>query len=108
MTLVEAMRCGVPVISTDCPLGPAEIVTDGVDGRLVPVGDAPALADAILDLIADDTLRHRMAEAALESAHRYDPAPIVARYDQLFATLRLGRAYRGVRRRLRRLRRLVR
>lgn len=108
MTLVEAMRCGVPVISTDCPLGPAEIVADGVDGRLVPVGDAPALADAILDLIADDTLRHRMAEAALESAHRYDPAPIVARYDQLFATLRLGRAYRGVRRRLRRLRRLVR
>jgi glycosyltransferase involved in cell wall biosynthesis len=103
MTLVEAMRCGVPVISTDCPLGPAEIVTDGVDGRLVPVGDAPALADAMLDLIADDDLRHRMAEAALDSARRYDPAPIAARYDRLFATLRLTRARRTWRRRLRRI-----
>lgn len=100
MTLVEAMRCGVPVISTDCPLGPAEIVTDGVDGRLVPVGDAPALADAILELIADDDLRHRMAGAALDSARRYDPVPIAARYDQLFAGLRLTRARRAWRRRI--------
>jgi glycosyltransferase involved in cell wall biosynthesis len=98
MTLVEAMRCGVPVISTDCPLGPAEIVTDGVDGRLVPVDDAPALADAILDLIADDALRHGMAAAALRSAHRYDPAPITTRYDHLFATLRMTRALRACRR----------
>jgi hypothetical protein len=81
------MRCGVPVISTDCPLGPAEIITEGVDGRLVPVGDARALAEAMLDLIVDEPLRRSMGEAALKNSHRYDPGPIVDRYEALFAEL---------------------
>ncbi|TQE33837.1 glycosyltransferase family 4 protein [Streptomyces ipomoeae] len=95
MTLVEAMRCGVPVVSTDCPLGPAEIITDGVDGRLVPVNDPHALADAILDLITNPDLRRTMGQAALTSAHRYDPTPIVARYETLFTELRLTRRKRN-------------
>ncbi|MFJ8821488.1 glycosyltransferase family 4 protein [Streptomyces sp. NPDC102467] len=95
MTLVEAMRCGVPVVSTDAPLGPAEIVTDGVDGRLVPVGDARALAEAMAGLIEDPATRKEMAAAALASAHRFDPAPIVARYDSLFMELRASRHRRA-------------
>ncbi|MFF6997958.1 glycosyltransferase family 4 protein [Streptomyces sp. NPDC008313] len=95
MTLVEAMRCGVPVISTDCPLGPREIVTDGVDGRLVPVGDARALADAMLDLAGDDTRRRAMGAAAARNAHRYDAAPTVARYELLFDQLRATRHQRA-------------
>ncbi|MFF6781744.1 glycosyltransferase [Streptomyces sp. NPDC012510] len=94
MTLVEAMRCGVPVVSTDCPLGPAEIITDGTDGRLVPVDDPHALADAILDLTADPDLRRAMGRAALASAHRYDPAPIVTEYERLFTDLRATRLRR--------------
>ncbi|BBC35670.1 hypothetical protein SGFS_069640 [Streptomyces graminofaciens] len=94
MTLVEAMRCGVPVVSTDCPLGPAEIITDGLNGRLVPTDDPHALAEAIHDLIIDDALRREMGRAALESAHRYDPAPIIARYESLITDLRSTRLSR--------------
>ncbi|MFJ9125896.1 glycosyltransferase family 4 protein [Streptomyces sp. NPDC102340] len=95
MTLVEAMRCGVPVVSTDAPLGPAEIITDGVDGRLVPVGNASALAESVMDLIEDEPARRRMGTAALASAHRYDPEPIVARYESLFADLHASRHRRA-------------
>ncbi|MEU9183899.1 glycosyltransferase family 4 protein [Streptomyces sp. NPDC048484] len=95
MTLVEAMRCGVPVISTDCPLGPAEIITEGVDGRLVPVGDSRALAEAMHDLITDEPLRRAMGEAALASSHRYDAEPILERYENLFAELTSTRGRRA-------------
>ncbi|GAB4275219.1 MAG: glycosyltransferase [Deferrisomatales bacterium] len=64
--LVEAMACGCPVVSTDCPDGPAEILDGGRYGPLVPVGDDRALAEAIegvLDAPPDrDGLRRRAAE----------------------------------------------
>ncbi|MFI5663452.1 glycosyltransferase family 4 protein [Streptomyces sp. NPDC051684] len=95
MTLVEAMRCGVPVVSTDAPLGPAEIITDGVDGRLVPVGNASALAESVMDLIEDEPVRRKMGAAARVAAHRYDPEPIVDRYEALFAELGASRRRRA-------------
>ncbi|MFC8229497.1 glycosyltransferase family 4 protein [Streptomyces sp. NPDC057287] len=94
MTIVEAMRCGVPVVATDCPHGPAEIIDDGKDGRLVPLGDTDAFAGALLGLIDDDALRYRMGRAARISAARFDPEPIAERHEKLFAEL-AGRGGRG-------------
>lgn len=91
LTLVEAMRCGLPVVSTDCPLGPAEIIRDGVDGRLVPVGDRQALAAALLGLVDDEEARRRMGEAARQAAQRCDPARIAASYRRLFSVLGTAR-----------------
>ncbi|WP_127354823.1 glycosyltransferase family 4 protein [Actinacidiphila soli] len=87
MTIVEAMRCGVPVISTECPLGPAEIIHDGVDGLLVPVRNVPALTEAMLRLIEDEPARRGMAAAALSNAARFDPDHVARRYELLFAEL---------------------
>ncbi|MEV6108210.1 glycosyltransferase family 4 protein [Streptomyces sp. NPDC051940] len=95
MTIVEAMSCGVPVVSADCPLGPGEIIDDGVDGRLFPVGDATALAAALTALIEDEPSRHAMAAAALRKAARFTPETIVPRYDDLFARLAATRAERA-------------
>jgi glycosyltransferase involved in cell wall biosynthesis len=83
MTLVEAMRCGLPVVSTDCPHGPGEIIKDGVDGRLVPVGDRDALGDALLELVGDDERRRRMGRTAMENARRFAPAPVVEQAERL-------------------------
>ncbi|MEU3298621.1 glycosyltransferase family 4 protein [Streptomyces sp. NPDC006678] len=87
MTIVEAMRCGLPVVSTDCPHGPREIIQDGVDGRLVPVGDEDAVADALLALINDDEQRRRAGAAALKASERFDPACIAERHEALFTEL---------------------
>jgi glycosyltransferase involved in cell wall biosynthesis len=70
--LAEAVACGCPSVSTDCPSGPAEILADGAYGRLVPVGDDAALAEAIeatLDNPPDRArLRRRGAEYSIESS----------------------------------------
>ncbi|MEH0629453.1 glycosyltransferase family 4 protein [Streptomyces stelliscabiei] len=87
MTIVEAMRCGLPVVSTNCPHGPGEIIEDGVDGRLVEVGNVPAIADGLLELINDDDKRRQMAHAALQDSERFDPSHIAERYETLFGDL---------------------
>lgn len=52
-TLIQAMACGAPVVSTDCPSGPSEILENGKWGRLVPTGDLSALVAAIIDTLQD-------------------------------------------------------
>ncbi|EGX56502.1 transferase [Streptomyces zinciresistens K42] len=92
MTIVEAMRCGLPVVSTDCPHGPAEIIEHGADGLLVPVGDRDALGDALLDLVRDGERRALMGRTARENARRYAPAPVVAQVERLIEAARAARA----------------
>jgi len=76
--LVEAMSSGVPVVATDCPSGPRELLADGRHGRLVPVGDAPAMATALLD-----ALEGRVPAPPQESWVGYEQARVVDDYLEL-------------------------
>ena len=74
--LIEALACGCPIVSTDCPSGPAEILQGGRYGSIVPMGDAVALADAMARTLdrpaAAEVLRTRSEAFTLErSARRY-------------------------------------
>lgn len=62
--LMEAMSCGIPCISTDCPTGPRDIITDGENGLLIPPKDEKALEDAIRKVIEDREFRYRISENA--------------------------------------------
>ncbi|MFC4021899.1 glycosyltransferase family 4 protein [Micromonospora sp. GCM10011542] len=94
MTIVEAMRLGLPVVSTDCPVGPREIIEDGEDGLLVPSDDLDAYAAALRTLMRDDALRARMAKMALANSVRFDPAHLAAQFARdcagVLATRRAG------------------
>ncbi|MEI8033250.1 MAG: glycosyltransferase [Chlorobiaceae bacterium] len=62
--IVEALECGLPVVSTDCPSGPSEILEEGRYGRLVPVGDAAALASAIASSLSESHDRELLMNRA--------------------------------------------
>lgn len=85
--IIEAMACGTPVVSTDCHGGPAEILQDGRYGLMVPVGDAPALAEAILNTLREPISSERLRARALE----FSLDPILDRYIELMGLDRPGR-----------------
>lgn len=77
MVLVEAQSFGLPLISFDCPYGPAEIIRHEQNGLLVPNQDVPALAKAMRTLMTDQTLRETYASQALQDAQRFQSEAIV-------------------------------
>ncbi|GGN09262.1 glycosyltransferase involved in cell wall biosynthesis [Actinoplanes campanulatus] len=90
MVLLEAMSAGLPVVSFDCPTGPADVVDDEVNGLLIPPKDVPGLAVGLSRLIEAPAERERMGAAARTTASGYEMPVVVARWEELFAGL-LGR-----------------
>jgi glycosyltransferase involved in cell wall biosynthesis len=89
--IVEAMACGIPTLSTDCPSGPGEIISDGVNGLLVPPADPIALSEAMARLLGDDDLRSRLSQAGRARALEFSPKIIIPQYEAVLAeTLGLG------------------
>lgn len=87
LVLPEAMSCGLPVVSFDCPYGPADIITDGVDGFLVKNRDINEFANRVCQLIEDKELRVQMGQAAVKSAQRYRADIIMPKWKELFERL---------------------
>lgn len=83
-TLVEAMACGAAVISTDCPTGPSEIITDGKDGYLVPFGDEKTLSDKILEVLNSEDIRIKLSKNARKKAEKFHIDRIIKEYESLF------------------------
>ena len=84
MVLIEAMACGLPVVSFDCPCGPKDIVRHEEDGVLVPSGDTDSLANAMHKLMSDDILRKNIASVALTNVRRFQLDNIGKRWKDLF------------------------
>jgi GalNAc-alpha-(1->4)-GalNAc-alpha-(1->3)-diNAcBac-PP-undecaprenol alpha-1,4-N-acetyl-D-galactosaminyltransferase len=84
MALAEAMACGLPAITFNCPEGPAEIVRDGIDGLLIPPEDVPALASALDRLMGDSTERGKLASRAPEVRSRFGREQILRLWQSLF------------------------
>ena len=78
--IIEAMALGIPVISTDCPYGPREIIREGESGLLVPVGDVHALSEAMIRMIENPDLRTRISRAARKRAEDFTPNRIGASF----------------------------
>ena len=86
LVLIEAMSCGVPCVSFNCPNGPAEIISHGKDGLLVKNGDVNKFAEALDWMINHDEEREIMSKNARIAAQRYHKDTIMPQWIELFNT----------------------
>lgn len=85
--IVEAMALGIPVVSTDCPSGPAEIIQHGANGFLVPVMDYNKMAEAILKILTDEAVRKEFSLKGMERAEVFQMSDMVENYRRIFTDL---------------------
>lgn len=84
LVLPEAMSCGLPVVAFDCPYGPADIITDGVDGFLIKNMDVNLFAEKVSLLMDNLKLRQTMGQAGIISSQRYSAERIMPEWKHLF------------------------
>lgn len=87
LVLPEAMSCGLPVIAFDCPYGPADIVTDGVDGFIIKDRSIKEYVDKVCLLMEKEELRYKIGQAGAMSSRRFEINHIMPQWKELFEQL---------------------
>jgi len=85
--IVEAMALGVPVVASDCPSGPREIIEDGNDGFLVSIGDWKAMAARCLELLGDERRRQGMGQAGQAKAQAFEVGAMVSAFEDYLSEM---------------------
>ena len=87
LVIIEAMSCGLPVVSFDCENGPRSIITDGEEGFLIPAFDVNMFADRLKKLMSDEDLRKGMGEKGQKKSLRYNIDSVGQHWKLLFDEL---------------------
>lgn len=87
LVLPEAMSCGLPVVAFDCPYGPKDIITDGMDGFLIEHRSIVDFVNKVCLLIEDEEKRVKMGQAGVKTSKRYDVQTIMPLWKDLFEQL---------------------
>lgn len=88
LVMLEAMACGLPCVSFDCPYGPKELIVSGKNGLLVENGNVSELAQKIEWMITHDSERNRMSNEARKTINKYKLDTIMTQWEELFLNLR--------------------
>lgn len=84
MVMIEAMACGLPVVTFDYKCGPRDIIDHEINGLLVKDGDIEGLAQALMRLMNDDELRQKMGETARLVVDRYSEEKVMSKWQELY------------------------
>lgn len=87
MVMIESMACGLPVVSFDYKCGPKDIIQHGINGLLVPEGDIKALANAMMEVMTDETYRRMLSRNARKVVDTYSEEAVMARWIRLFTSI---------------------
>jgi glycosyltransferase involved in cell wall biosynthesis len=87
MVLIEAMSCGLPVVSFNCQYGPSELIVNGENGFLIPPNDLKELANKLCFLIENSDIRRKMSIKAKEYSKKYEISTIMKQWDTLFKSI---------------------
>jgi glycosyltransferase involved in cell wall biosynthesis len=93
--LCEALACGLPAVAVDCPVGPAEILRDGIDGLLVTPNDPVALEQALARFMTEPETRQDMAEAAMDVVSRFNAEQLFDRWQEVLGDAANAGRYRS-------------
>ena len=87
MVMIEAMACGLPVVSFDYKCGPKDIIQHGINGLLVPDGNVKALAHAMMEVMTDESYRKMLSRNAKKVVNTYSEETVMKQWLRLFTSI---------------------